>query len=320
MDPDILDQITDAFLAASARGEMPTNLDTEGLRELSAELRARSVFTARGTNAIFVSKIKEVIDLLTAGDIGEADARLGLIETLRAVGYTPEGGFPDDPPGTVPPAVAGTLQDLSSFRRLDLIVRTQMDLMQGAGDQMRGATPERLAAAPAWELIRAIPSEIPRDWPTRFAIAGGTMIRGRMVAFKGDPVWGELGSSGNFRDALDVDHPPFAFNSGMRWREILRPEVEALGVRGPNGESIDEWLASRPMTIAGQMPLPTPRVSMAGVDPDLRREFEAATRAVPVPGKPDLLEPGDDFYDDEMSLEEIREAERRRRAAGRGQA
>ena len=31
--------------------------------------------------------------------------RLDLLETLRALGYTPEGGFPDAPEGSVPPAV-----------------------------------------------------------------------------------------------------------------------------------------------------------------------------------------------------------------------
>jgi hypothetical protein len=279
MDEELPDPIFDAFRAAAARGEMPTNLDTVGLREMSAELRARSVFTARGTSAAFISKLKEVIDQLAAGDIGIADGRVSLLETLRALGYTPEGGFPDAPAGSVPPAVAGSLQDLSSFRRLDLIVKTQLELMQGAGDQARGSTPERLEAAPAWELIRVIPRLEPRDWPTRWNIAGGTMVKGRMIALKGDPVWGELGSSANFDDALDTDHPPYAYNSGMGWREVSRREALALGVAGPEGQSIDAWLASRPRTISGQMPLPLPSLSMRDVDPEIAEEFVRSTKA-----------------------------------------
>lgn len=269
---------------------MPTGLGTAGLRELSADLRARMVFTARGTSAIFASKIKEVVNLLAAGDIGPADARLALIETLRALGYTPEGGFPETPNWKVPPALEGTLQDLSSFRRLDLIVRTQLELMQGAGTQARGTTPDRLEAAPAWELIRVAEVSVPRDWPARWAVADGAMTEGRMIALKGDPIWGELGSSANFDDALDTDHPPFAFNSGMGWREIQRAEVVALGITGPGGESIDEWLATQPQTIGGRLPLPTPSLSMKDVDPEIAETFVRETRATPKAGRPGVFD------------------------------
>jgi hypothetical protein len=282
------DDVFDAFVAAQGRGVMPTSLDTAGLRGLSAQVRARSFFTARGTNAIFVSKIKEVTEAMASGEMDDASARLALIETLRVLGYTPEGGFPDAPDGSVPPAIEGTLQDLSSFRRLDLIVRTNRELAIGAGLQMRGHTPERLEAAPAWELVRVMSVETPRDWVSRWAIAGGRLVDGRMVALKGDPVWGELGSSGNFDDALDVDHPPFAFNSGMGWREVLRGEAGALGVRGPQGETIDAFLGgpSRPRVLAGELPLPVPSISLRGVDAAVVEDFVKETKAVPVPGKP----------------------------------
>jgi len=285
--------VFDAFRAAAARGEMPTNLDTAGLRELSAELRARMVFTARGTSAVFVSKIKEVVDQLAAGDIGIADARVALIETLRAMGYTPAGGFPDAPAGAVPPAIEGTLQDLASFRRLDLIVKTQLELMQGAGQQAAGLTADRLEAFPAWELIRVMEVSVPRDWPARWAIADGRMTEGRMIALKGDPVWGELGSSANFEDALDTDAPPFAFNSGMGWREIQREEAMALAITGPNGETIDEWAATLPRTISGPLPLPRPALSMKDVDGEIAEAFVNETQATSKPGKPGVYDYSD---------------------------
>lgn len=290
MPEDLPDPVFDAFLAASERSAMPTGLSTAGLRELSADLRARMVFTARGTSAIFASKIKEVVNLLAAGDIGPADARLALIETLRALGYTPEGGFPETPTWKVPPALEGTLQDLSSFRRLDLIVRTQLELMQGAGQQARGQTPDRLEAAPAWELIRVLDVTVPRDWPARWTVADGRMTDGRMIALKGDPVWGELGSSANFDDALDTDHPPFAFNSGMGWREIQREEALALGITGPGGEGIDDWLAGQLPTIAGRLPLPTPSLSMKDVDPEIAETFVKETKATAKPGRPGVFD------------------------------
>lgn len=288
--PDITPSpVFDAFLAASARGELPTSLDTAGLRALGADVLARSVFTARGTNAIFVSKLKEVIDQLAAGDIGEGQARSALAECLDALGYDSEkGGFQGE---EVPPALQGTLQDLRSFRRLDLIVSTQLALMQGAGLQMRGQTPERLATFPAWELIRVLPVEVPRDWPSRWAIAGGKP--GPMIALKGDPIWGELGSYDNFSDALGVDHPPFAFNSGMGWREISAAQCERDGITGPNGETPAEFHASRPAVMSGELPLPSPKISMQGVDPELMKSFQESTHGTTSPGKPYVVDYSD---------------------------
>ena len=160
-----LDVITDALAAAQKRGLLPTALSTAELRELGAAVLARSVFTARGTNAIFVDKLKKLIDQLAAGDLSEGQVRTALWETLDALGYDAEkGGFPGE---ELEPAVAGTLQDLKSFRRRDLIVRTQRDLMQGAGAKMRGSDPDRLSEFPAWEMVRNLDVAVPRDWHRR---------------------------------------------------------------------------------------------------------------------------------------------------------
>jgi hypothetical protein len=274
--------IFDAFKAAQARGAMPTDLGSAELRELSAGMRARSVFTARGTNAIFASKLKEMIGQLAAGDIGESEVRVTLLETLKALNYTPEGGFPGDA-GKVPPAVRGSLQDLSSFRRLDLIVRTQIDLMTGAGQQMRGLDPQRLAISPCWELVRMVPVRVPRDWKQRWADVGGKLYDGRMIAPKGDLIWGELGSS--FDDSLDVDYPPFAFNSGMGWREVSAQTATTLGVTSSDGKPWEEFISGveRPRVLAGQVPLPAPKLSMKGVDPAIVKKLEEEVKSFTKP-------------------------------------
>ena len=281
----VLTSIFDAFRAAFARGEMPTALDTAGLRELGAELLGRAVFTARGTSVVYVSKIKEVVDALAAGEMDFATARWTLMETLKATGYTPEGGFPDAEPGTVPPALAGTLQDLSSRRRIELILRTQVELVRGQGQQTRGQA--RASAYPAWELIRIYPREVPRDWASRWTISGGKP--GPLIALKGDPVWGELGSYGNFPDALGVDHPPFAFQSGMGWREVAAGEVRKLKITGPNGEAPRDWLESRPPTLAGK--LPPPQIDVNEVDPALLKKLNERDGVIVEDGK--LMRPED---------------------------
>jgi hypothetical protein len=201
------------------------------------------------------------------------------MEAIKATGYTPEGGFPDTPPGQVPPALAGTLQDLSSRRRIEFILRTQIALARGKGLALRGH--ERAAAFPAWELVRVYQVTAPRDWPSRWLIAGGKP--GPMIALKGDPVWGELGAYGNFQDALGVDHPPFAFNSGMGWREVAAGEVRRLKITGPNDETPKDWQASRPVTMDGK--LPPPQMDVNRVDPALLEKLNRESGVVVERGK-----------------------------------
>lgn len=329
MDEELPDPVFDAYREAAAKGVMPTNLDTAGLRQLAAETRRNNYFTARGNNVAFVSEIKRVMEQIASGEFNEAAARAALLECIRATGYTPEGGFPDAPAGSVPPAVAGSLQDLSSWRRIDLIVDTQRKLAEGAGLMAGAMTEERIAAFPAFEIYTLEETETPRDWAARWKISGGKFYGtrkddtplgapGRLMALKGDPVFGELGSSGNFDDALDVDFPPFYFRSGKWMREVPLRVCRALGITGPNGETIDEWIASGPVTMDG--PLPRPRISVAKVDMQLRGDFQEETGAVPLPGKPDVLElppapaPADDSDDeyDGLTNEQILEIELRK--------
>jgi hypothetical protein len=300
----------DAERISRSRTVMPTALDTAGLRLLGSGVLGRAIFTARGTNAIFAAELKRVVDLMAAGKMSEGQVRTALYEMLDALGYDVEkGGFPGE---EVPPALRGTLQDLRSFRRMDLIVRTQRDLMQGAGSLWRAMQPDSLAAFPAFELIRVEAKRVPRDLPGRWAIAGGKPAAAGfsgtahervgeatgLIALIGDPVWGELGSYDNFNDALGVDHPPFYFNSGLSWRLKSRAFCVEAGITGPGGESIEEFHAGMesPRVMLGQLPLPTPRMSMADVDPDLVEDFKATTFGKPVEGKPlqvrydDLLE------------------------------
>jgi hypothetical protein len=91
---------------------------------------------------------------------------------------------------------------------------------------------------PAQELFRANSpqggAEAERDWAARWARVGGTFYGRRMIALKTDPVWARLGDPAEFPDALGNDFAPFAFNSGMRTRDIDRDEAESLGLLEPS--------------------------------------------------------------------------------------
>ncbi len=264
-------QVLTAFTQAARRGILPNRLSTAELRRLSAAVRANAVFSARTTSAIYVTKVKEVVDGLAGGTMDLATARLALKQTLQVLGYTPEGGFPDDRPGTVPPAIAGSLQDLRSDRRLNFMLRTQEALMTGASQKLRGMEEQALRMFPAWELVRLEERNVPRDWPARVNIALANLDRpalaagARLIFTKGDPIWAALGSSDLFDDALDVDHPPFAFESGKGWRAVPAEEAAALGIEGPAGEPLEDIAAA----------LPRPKASVAGIDAGILAKLKA---------------------------------------------
>ncbi len=268
---DELPDILTALQLAQGRRLLPNRLSTAELRRLDAGIRRGSVFSARTTSGIYVSKIKEVVDGIAGGTMDLATARLALKQTLDALGYTPEGGFLDDFPGTVPPAVAGTLQDLRSDRRLNFMLRTQEALMAGASQKLRGMEEQAIRMFPAWELVRIEERNAPRDWPARINIALANLDRpalaagAKLIFTKGDPVWTAIGSSDLFDDALDVDHPPFAFESGKGWRAVPAEEVDALGITGPAGEPVKD------ITDA----LPRPKASVAGIAPDILAKLKA---------------------------------------------
>jgi hypothetical protein len=229
------DSITDALRTASRRGILPTWLDSAGLAELETAIKERAVFSARTTNAFYLEALKGRIERLLAdgyeGD--QAKLRRELKGLLQALGYDPETGFPGDARLGIPAARAGSLQDLSSDRRINLILDTQMEILAGRGQLQRGLEPEAVDLFPAWELVRVKTARVPRDWFKRFTQAGGLLLeddegRKRIIAHKRDDVWSVLGDQDMFRDALGVAHPPFAFSSGMAWAAVEAAEWESL--------------------------------------------------------------------------------------------
>lgn len=278
--------VSQALLRAEARGLLPTAWSTAEIREvLARDIVRNAVFSARTTNAHYVQVLKAAVERLLQGGRGNdwAQIRLELRTLLQRLGYTPERGFPGDAARGVPPAEPGSLRDLSSDLRLNLILKTQEDLMRNAALKARGMQGSRVKQFPAWELVRLIPRRIPRGstdsrskgWPERFVEAGGVIRQARLVALKTDPVWGALGDSSIFSDALDVEHPPFAFNSGMGWREIHWRDWNAL-VAG------EEKPASKPAATARPEPptavVPASRFSVAKLDPSIRAQLAEALR------------------------------------------
>ena len=241
--------LPDAVRILLAKDLMPTSLDSAGIRELDASLKNQSLFSAQTTNEYLLQKYRDFISSIlhpateqrpdrvtpenpegnvTTG-LNPTYARRAIKDFLAEIGYEPA---PDD---------AGTIKDLSSDARIELVIKTNVQMAQGQGNWLRSQNAGVLDAFPADELFRLEDRVKKREWLNRFRLAGsqtgdpigtGWTITPdeRMIALKNHDIWNQLGSSENFDDALDTAWPPFAFNSGMWVRDISRAECQEIGL------------------------------------------------------------------------------------------
>lgn len=203
----------DAIESRAVRRVLPTELRTRLLQEIPAELRERAFFSAGVTNAQFLEEANSKIDKLLAGNADRATMRLELKQLLDRLGYKPFEGE------------EGTLTDLSSDDRLNVILDTNLQMAQGYGNWKQGQDAAILDQWPAQELIRVIDSKVKRHWPSRWAGAGGQFFGERMIALKNDPIWTSISRFG-------LPYPPFDFNSGMDVADVDRDEAIDIGLIG----------------------------------------------------------------------------------------
>lgn len=148
---------------------------------------------------------------------------LEMQDVLRRAGYQPD------------PEKRGTLQDLSSSRRLSLIWEMQLAMARGHAADKARKSEVALKRAPAQELIRGMEREHERPWPRIWREAGGTFYGkpgdnpdypdapGRMIALVTDPIWRAI-------SRFDLPFPPFDWGSGMVLKSVRRREALELGV------------------------------------------------------------------------------------------
>lgn len=246
---DTLHPFTQAVQAHGIKKILPTDLSSADLRQLDAGLKRQSMFSARTLLTDLLDGYKEKIasiidpeteqraDRITAENpqgnvttgLNPTYARAEIKDLLSSLGYAPEEGE------------AGTLKDLSSNARIDLVIRTNTELAQGAGRFIQMNDADVIDEFPAQELVRFEPRVKVRDWETRWLAAadesGDTDAAdclnnsGRMVALKASPIWDSLGDgAGGYDDTLGNPYPPFAFNSGMWVQSVSRGDAEELGL------------------------------------------------------------------------------------------
>lgn len=202
-----------ALDAREVKQLLPTELRTRMLDTIPTELRERAMFSAGVVNAEFLQAAADDIDELVEGRVDRATKRARLKQLVEKLGLGAAGDS----------AEKGTLTDLGSDARLNLILDTGVQQAQGYGHWMQGQDAGVLDQWPAQELIRVIEAAEPRDWPARWAAAGGKFYAGRMIALKNASIWERISRFG-------TPYPPFDFGSGMDVQDIDRDEAMELGV------------------------------------------------------------------------------------------
>ncbi len=240
----------EALLAHDAKVVMPTDLTSAEIRAaMPAMARRRAFFSSQTMFSDLLDGYKEKVgsilnpiteqraDRVTAENpqgnvttgLNPTYARMEIKELLRSLEYHPEAGE------------EGTIKDLSSDARINLVLDTNVQTAQGAGRFIQANDADVVDEFPAQELYRLEETAKQRDWPARWRAAAeesgdDDALRvldetGRMVALKASPIWDSLGDgAGGYSDTLGNPYPPFAFNSGMWTQSVGRDDAEALGL------------------------------------------------------------------------------------------
>jgi hypothetical protein len=224
---------------------MPTTMSSEELRTLDAAVRRHSFFSARTVMDEYLQTAQKTIESLlhptqdargvTVG-FNPATAREALRNELRRLDYRPREGE------------EGTIKDLSSDARINLVVRTNTDMAAGAGRFIQQNNARIVNLFPALELFRAAQVNDPRDWEERWFNAAADAkdyrawdalaVHGKMAALKSSGIWQAIGDgAGGYDDTLGNPFPPFAFNSAMRTVDLGRDEAAALGLIEPGQQA-----------------------------------------------------------------------------------
>ena len=236
---------TSADMTLGEQNPLATGMSSAELKAgWPARIKDHSIFSARTTSQSYIDMVKKRLTEVAAREITPQHAESLLRKTLADLGYSPEAGFPDAQ-GKVPPATPGDIRDLSSSRRIQLILDTNVKQARSMGQLAASEDPMLLMTQPAWELTRVGARKKPRgDWLRRWAAAGAKVgwrgaLKRRMVALKTSPIWQALADgAGGFKDAIGTPYPPFAFGSGLAWAAVGRGKWKKMCA----DEGMPDWL------------------------------------------------------------------------------
>jgi hypothetical protein len=208
-----------AIEAFAIKTEIPSWARTMQWETVPEAIRRRAFFSAAVGDAQALSTGRQAVAKLLAGasQDGKLYRRDIAVRELQAM-MRERGLDTGDPDALTNPAAE---------RRAALVLDINRAQAQGYARFRRSSSGGALLAFPCQELVRVREVVEPRDWPHRWAAAGGDFVgpERRMIARKTDPLWEAISRFG-------TPYPPFDFNSGMGLRDISRREAAELGVIG----------------------------------------------------------------------------------------
>ena len=104
--------------------------------------------------------LQRIVQDVFVGKINDVTARCNLRTAIIAAGYHPETAH-IEPQGP---------EDLLCDDRLNLVIKTNVEMAQGARQFLQQNHPGVVEAFPALELVRFEPRKAPRDWFARWRI------------------------------------------------------------------------------------------------------------------------------------------------------
>ena len=223
-----------------------SNLDSSQWNQIQAGFRNRAFFSSRVAQVNILAAMRDKVREYSEGETDISKIRMKIREDLQTLKYDPQGD-------------RGTIHDLFSQARLDVIIKTNVAQARGYMQFAEGMSPGAFAAFPAQEFTRIAHRRNQRqDWPQRWAKAGGKTYGGKMIALKDDPVWERLSVFGN-------PFPPFDWGSGMGVLDVDRKTAIQLGLVS------DEELRGKTAALR-EKPLPDFNRDMQATVPNLRSD------------------------------------------------
>lgn len=215
------DRILQKALIASTNGKPGDKeklVDTKGWSTVQAGLRDRALWSSEVTQTKILYAMRQNLSELARGGKSESEVRRDLREYLTSIGYDSGDN-------------RGTIKDLMTKARLDVMMRTNVDQAKGYASHLQATSRVAILTRPAYKLVRVKQRKMPRDWGARWTAAAqevgweGVARNGEMIALKTSPIWTALSRFGN-------PFPPFDFNSGMGVEDVKKSYCREIGLLG----------------------------------------------------------------------------------------
>ncbi len=218
-------KFTEAIKKLGERNVVTSTLDSLAWSAVPTALRERALFSATIENARFLQRAKDALMDWLSGAIETVTLPDGSTTTALAMGSRAQ--FVRDMSqfavaegmGPLRPGDEGTIKDITSQKRLELIFDTQIRMAHDYGNWQQGMDPNVLDEFPAQRFIRVVDVKEERDMHRIFE---------NQVALKTD-----LNFWLRVNEDFGVPWGPWAWGCGHDVEDVDRAEAEALGLIGP---------------------------------------------------------------------------------------